>query len=373
MVVSSSSRSIWRPVILVAGFLTFLYILSALTSSPASADSTLHQRQQDAVNNPLSPPTKPLRNNQIASADGRPVPPPVVRYPMNNVTATANAVDNEERVLILTPLAKFYPAYWENLKKLTYPRHLVSLAFVVPKTPDGNAASKALENAVSKTQSGAVDKRFASVTILRHGFESPAHILKRAGGNNTVHEAEKRKTIALARNSLLSTTIGPSTSWVLWMDGDIVRTPHTLIQDLTKHDKGVIVPNTLQRFRHPVTRRWERRPYDVSSWIDSETAHGIAQQMGPNQILMEGFSDIPTQRILLAQMANLLPNPNTNAITKLHSVGSKVLLVKADVHRDGAMFPAFPFYHLIESEGFARMAGRLGWESWGLPNYFVSV
>jgi hypothetical protein len=43
------------------------------------------------------------------------------------------------------------------------------------------------------------------------------------------------------------------------------------------------------------------------------------------------------------------------------------------VHRDGAMFPPFPFYHLVETEGFAKMARRLGWESWGLPNYFVGL
>lgn len=46
--------------------------------------------------------------------------------------------------------------------------------------------------------------------------------------------------------------------------------------------------------------------------------------------------------------------------------------MKADVHRDGAMFPPFPFYHLIETEGFAKMAQRLGWKATGLPNYYVS-
>lgn len=53
-------------------------------------------------------------------------------------------------------------------------------------------------------------------------------------------------------------------------------------------------------------------------------------------------------------------------------MGGTALLVKADVHRDGAMFPPFPFYHLIETEGFAKMAKRLGWKAFGLPNYHVS-
>lgn len=57
----------------------------------------------------------------------------------------------------------------------------------------------------------------------------------------------------------------------------------------------------------------------------------------------------------------------------LDGVGGTALLVKGDVHRDGAMFPPFPFYHLIETEGFAKMARRLGWKSYGLPNYYVSL
>jgi mannan polymerase complexes MNN9 subunit len=55
----------------------------------------------------------------------------------------------------------------------------------------------------------------------------------------------------------------------------------------------------------------------------------------------------------------------------LDGVGGTALLVKAEVHRDGAMFPPFPFYNLIETEGFAKMAKRLGWSSFGLPNYKV--
>lgn len=35
------------------------------------------------------------------------------------------------------------------------------------------------------------------------------------------------------------------------------------------------------------------------------------------------------------------------------------------------MFPAFPFYHLIETEGFAKMTKRLGYQPMGLPNYKI--
>lgn len=66
-------------------------------------------------------------------------------------------------------------------------------------------------------------------------------------------------------------------------------------------------------------------------------------------------------------------NGDQKHIIDLDGVGGTALLVKADVHRDGAMFPPFPFYHLIETEGFAKMARRLGWKSYGLPNYYVCL
>lgn len=74
-------------------------------------------------------------------------------------------------------------------------------------------------------------------------------------------------------------------------------------------------------------------------------------------------------RILTHAIPDLNGDPQKEM--ELDGVGGTALLVKGDVHRDGAMFPPFPFYHLIETEGFAKMARRLGWKSWGLPNYFV--
>lgn len=75
----------------------------------------------------------------------------------------------------------------------------------------------------------------------------------------------------------------------------------------------------------------------------------------------------------MAMLAETEVNRDQKRLMPLDGVGGTALLVKAEVHRDGAMFPPFAFYHLIETEGFAKMAKRLGYESWGLPNYFVSL
>jgi hypothetical protein len=82
---------------------------------------------------------------------------------------------------------------------------------------------------------------------------------------------------------------------------------------------------------------------------------------------------MPTYRNLMAHLADTSPTGDVRKVMALDGVGATALLVKADVHRDGAMFPPFPFYHLIESEGFCKMAKRLGWKCFGLPNYLVSA
>ena len=95
--------------------------------------------------------------------------------------------------------------------------------------------------------------------------------------------------------------------------------------------------------------------------------------MAPDDIILEGYADVATYRPLMAMSADTTESRDQRAIMPLDGVGGTALLVKAEVHRDGAMFPPFSFYHLIETEGFAKMARRLGWGCWGLPNYFVSL
>jgi len=70
-------------------------------------------------------------------------------------------------------------------------------------------------------------------------------------------------------------------------------------------------------------------------------------------------------------------------VVRLQSVGGTLLLVRADHHRDGLVFPPF-FYgarsrwvrdphplrgsHVGETEGLAIMAKDMGIECWGLPD-----
>lgn len=338
-----------NPITLLLGFVIFLCFVIFLFS-------------------PSHPTTSPVLSKSATSVKSKIGRGQITHYQLNNVTTTADPEGNRERVLLLTPLARFYPEYWNNLLKLSYPHELIELGFIVPKTREGNAALAKLEAAVKKVQHGPKKNRFHGVTIMRQDFDTPTPQNEK-DRHALAAQKLRRATMARARNSLLFTTIGTETSWVLWLDSDIVETPPTLIQDLARHDKAVIVPNCYQRYQN--NGKPEIRPYDFNSWHDSPRALEMASKMGKDDVIFEGYKEMATYRALMAY--ERVDGGDPHSETPLEGVGGTALMVKAEVHRDGAMFPPFAFYNLIETEGFAKMARRLGYQPYGLPNYLVSL
>jgi hypothetical protein len=79
---------------------------------------------------------------------------------------------------------------------------------------------------------------------------------------------------------------------------------------------------------------------------------------------------------------------NKDEEVELDGIGGVNIVVKADVHRSGMYmllnvmgimltkfsginFPCYAFENQAETEGFAKMAKRAGYEVVGLPNYVV--
>ncbi|KJK77720.1 hypothetical protein H634G_07459 [Metarhizium anisopliae BRIP 53293] len=356
-----------NPLTLLLGLVLCIFILFFLISP--SSKTTPSKLPSVTAQHHLSPPTSPYKKSSSKSGL-QTGPPPVIRYNLNNVTVTANPIENQEHVLILSPMARFYQEYWDNLLRLSYPHELITLGFILPKTKEGNAATAALQQQIQKTQKRGPGKdRFKSIIILRQDFDPALESQDESERHKMANQKPRRAVMAKARNSLLFTTLGPATSWVLWLDSDIVESPASLIQDLAQHNKDVIVPNCFQRYYNDDKKKMDERPYDYNSWQDSDIAMQMASKMGPDDILLEGYPEMATYRTLMAHLAT--DGGDQSLAIPLDGVGGTALLVKADVHRDGAMFPPFSFYHLIETEGFAKMAKRLGWQPYGLPNYKV--
>lgn len=309
MAVSRSLRRTSPITYVLAGILGIFFLYFFFGEGTDITTVTRAPRQllksKDAASNALSPPSLPFRKPAQLGPNEVAPPPPVVHYHMNNVTTTADPVGNRESILILTPLARFYQGYWDNLCKLSYPHELISLGFIIPKGREGNLATQQLQERIAKTQAPTNKNRFASITILRQDSEPPVAQTE-SERHAMAAQKERRAAMSRARNSILFTTLGPTTSWVLWLDSDIVETPHSLIEDLASHDKPIIVPNCYQRYYNKDKEADDVRPYDFNSWVDSPTAQGLAAKMGPDEILLEGYAEMATYRSLMAYMAGEL-------------------------------------------------------------------
>ena len=162
---------------------------------------------------------------------------------LNGIMSTNRAVQNEEKVLILTPLkdaAPYLSKYFDLLCELTYPHHLIDLAFLVGDSTDDTLAvlSSELDRVQKRTDkipfhsAMIVQKDFGIVVGQsveeRHGFKA---------------QGPRRKAIARARNYLLYTALKPNHSWVYWRDVDIQDSPSKILEDFMEHNKDVLVPS----------------------------------------------------------------------------------------------------------------------------------
>lgn len=166
---------------------------------------------------------------------------------LNPIKSTKDAVSKEERVLILTPLrdaADHLPKYFELLAELTYPHHLIDLAFLVGDSQDDTLAILARE--LEYRQNRDDNTAFRSATIVEKDFNF--HMSQAVDERHAFKlQGPRRMNMGKARNYLLSAALKPEHSWVYWRDVDIVDSPKKILEDFIAHDKDILVPSKSQK------------------------------------------------------------------------------------------------------------------------------
>lgn len=239
-------------------------------------------------------------------------------------------------VLILTPVknaAAHLESYFRGLASLTYPPHLLSLGMLEGDSGDGTweALQPHLE---------ALRGRFRSVRAFRRdfGLVLPRDLPRWA----PQLQVQRRSVLARARNHLLFRALADE-RWVLWLDVDVVEYPPDVIERLLAAGKRIVTPNCV--------RTYGGGSFDLNAWRDRGRLH---------------LHDLKGE-------GELVP---------LDAVGGTMLLVDADVHRDGVVFPPFPYglgnpkarrgeNHWpgeLETEGLGIMAADAGVQCWGMPH-----
>lgn len=244
-----------------------------------------------------------------------------------------------DRVLILTPVKQavgHLGRYFDCLDRLSYPRDRLSLGLLESDSTDGTYEALAARLRELKA-------RYRRVSLLKRdfGFTLPAGIPRWAPSL----QAERRAVLAKSRNHLLIAALADE-DWVLWIDVDLSWYPSDVLERLLATGKDIVAPHCVRTPGGPT--------FDLNAWVDGGRVHMDALR-------------------------------GTSQLVRLDTVGGAMLLVRADAHRDGLNFPAFPYgrrnplardpspiYHddvgEVETEGLGLMAQDLGYSCWGMPN-----
>jgi Anp1 len=235
-------------------------------------------------------------------------------------------------VLILTPVkdaTAHLDTYVANLARLTYPRACLGLGLLESDSRDDTFGE--LER-----RRPALEPLFTSAGLWKKdfGYRLPEHLPRWSPQLQMV----RRTILARSRNHLLFRALGDA-RWVLWLDVDVIEYPPDIIERLLATRKSIVHPNCVLDPGGP--------SFDHNAWRGQD--HTLLSEL-------RGEGDL----------------------VELDSVGGTMLLIRADLHRDGLIFPSFgyglqvhpvpPNAWTFETEGLALMARDMGHRCWGLPN-----
>ncbi len=165
-------------------------------------------------------------------------------YDLEDMQGTSVGWNREERVLLCTPLRdaqSHLHMFFSHLRNFTYPHHLIDLAFLVSDSKD--KTEEVLEELLNELQANEDPKMpYGEISIIHKDFGQAVgqDVESRHG---FAAQASRRKLMAQARNWLLSAALRPYHSWVYWRDADVETCPFTVIEDLMRHNKDIIVPS----------------------------------------------------------------------------------------------------------------------------------
>lgn len=240
---------------------------------------------------------------------------------------------------MLTPVkqaAGHLGTYFTALSRLDYPSDRLSIGLLEGDSTDDTYGMLVAEMPRLRTT-------FRRATLVKWdaGFQMPPNSPRWA----PPLQLPRRVVLAKARNRLLSAALADE-EWVLWLDVDVADYPPDVLRRLLAVEKSIVTPHCVMDYGGPT--------FDWNAWRDKGRVRMDE---------LRGGADL----------------------VRLDAVGATMLLIEADLHREGLVFPPYlygrrspfardpsPFTNRgvgeVETEGLGLMAKDMGHECWGMPN-----
>lgn len=318
--------------------------------------------------------------------------------------------DSEEskfpKVLILTPMKnsqKHMSRYFSLLRNLTYPASRLSIGILDSDSDETHKGVKTIKalldqgytdadiEAMSGTLASVLvhlpsleKKGWSRATVVQHNF---GYSLPRNLRHGKEAQLERRTSLARSRNHLLTSALHEDDTFCLWIDSDLVSYPQDVIERLLSAKRDIVVPN--------VVMSPGGRSYDLNSWRskhspgDNATSDDVVKYFNAlrkkkasfvESLELEGYGE--TNNFYLHHLrkggkgvtgvkVREEEEEEEEQVVRLDAVGGAMLLVRAELHRHGLVFPPFVYRGRIETEGLSMMAVDMGTMSFGMPNLEV--
>lgn len=229
----------------------------------------------------------------------------------------------------------------ELITALDHPKHLLRVVFCEGDSTDGSAE-------LLKKMCVQNTPQCKEMTVIHC---ATGNKIERSKRWLPKHQRQRRSDIAKVRNTLIRQAIHAEDDWVLWLDVDVCDFPFDILKTLLLEKTKIVTPNCVQKPGG--------KSFDLNSFLETgqtarhtyfkHTKHGLFQPPAN----LYGRRHLDDLRYLKR--------------VPLHGVGGTMLLVHADLHRAGLIFPEVPYKDLIETEAFGVLARDLGILPIGLP------
>ncbi|MBP2550711.1 hypothetical protein J2858_003651 [Neorhizobium galegae] len=257
--------------------------------------------------------------------------------------ARASRQPSEEgHVLVLVPMLKAGPqlsSFCERLLSLGHPRDKLHLWF----GHGGGGRPDVLDDFIARHGG-----TFASAGVVRIAR-------KRLGPGRGKRGALSR--LAAIRNELLAATLKARHDRVLWIVTEAMDYPPDIVAQLTRSGARIAVPHAVQ---DPGGQSADTGSFLMIAEPARADFYGHVRQ----GLLQPPHSWEFRRHLHDLRYLDTVP---------LHGVGRTMLLVDADCHRAGLLFPERPYRHLIDTEGFGLLARDAGVVPLGLPQLEILV
>ncbi|GMF54088.1 unnamed protein product [Phytophthora fragariaefolia] len=242
--------------------------------------------------------------------------------------------------------------FFELIKSFAYPKQKISIALLTSSPSEFEKAKQLF---------GFHIQHYLQLSVIfRNDFAQGG--LTRSNRHDQALQGTRRRMLARYRNYALLSMMESWHQHVVWLDADVTVIPAGLLQKMVRSGRDIVEPICLRKIK----KKWYN--YDMNAWVGRRKVRTTEQDV----------SDFVPGPLNAKHMHNM-PD-KSKQFAPLDSVGGTMLYVRAEVHRQGVLFPVHYVigsewgregYDGIETEGLCYTAHFLGYKCWGMPRDII--